>query len=163
MVDVNGVDLFRLGRKLMKLGIESFPASGFQSLPSSYRMVLTDVFENPDSSISEITARTGFPQSHVSAAVAKFRDAGVFVTTVDPADRRRTLVRRSPEHAAKAVHVVAPVEPVLGRALGENDFRMFEALDALEMLAGLLLAQPAGTAVTTAVNTPVTTPQPVGS
>lgn len=54
--------------------------------------MLTDVFEHPGSSISEITARTGFPQSHVSTAVATLRDLGAMMTEVDPLDRRRTLV-----------------------------------------------------------------------
>ena len=133
---MNGIDLFRLGRRLIKLGVESLPPSGREALPSSYGLVLTDVFENPDSAISEITARTGFPQSHVSAAVAKLRDRGVLVTTVDANDRRRTLVRRSPEHAAAAERLVAPIEPALSRALGERAEReLLDVITALELLA----------------------------
>lgn len=139
MGDVNGIDLYRLGRQLMKLGIEALPDSGYKALPSSYRMVLSDVFENPGSSISEITARTGFPQSHVSAAVAKLRDAGVFVTTADPIDRRRTLVRRSPKSESGARRVRAPIEPVLQRALGKGRASEVAALvEELERIAGRL-------------------------
>jgi DNA-binding IclR family transcriptional regulator len=39
-------------------------------------MVLIDVSEHADSSIGEIAARTGFPQSHVSASVARLRELG---------------------------------------------------------------------------------------
>ena len=59
-------------------------------------MILFDVSENPDSSIGEIAARCGFPQSHVSASVARLRDLGALRTSIDRADRRRTLVRVSP-------------------------------------------------------------------
>src|SRR4051794_36990823 len=102
MPDVNGVELFRLGRRLMKLGVLAIPPSGFRELPSSVRMVLVDVFDHPGSTIGQIVERTGFPQSHVSGAVARLRDDGVLTTTVDPLDRRRTLVAPSPEHLAKA-------------------------------------------------------------
>ena len=136
IADVNAPELFRLGRRLMKIGVESFPESKFRSLPTSYRIVLTDVIENPHSSITEITGRTGFPQSHVSAAVAKFRDAGVFVTTIDPTDRRRTLVHRSAEHEAAAERLVAPIEPALARALGTRSMEEIEQITAaLELLA----------------------------
>ena len=139
ILDVNATELFRLGRRLMKIGVDSFPESEFRTLPTSYRIVLTDVIENPHSSITEITARTGFPQSHVSAAVAKFRDAGVFVTTVDPTDRRRTLVRRSAEHEAAAERLVAPIEPALERALGlRSQAELEEITAALELLASHL-------------------------
>lgn len=139
MDDVNGIDLYRLGRRLMKLGIEALPDSGFKTLPSSHRMVLIDVFENPGSSISEITARTGFPQSHVSTAVAKLRDDGVFVTATDPSDRRRTLVRRSPQSVSGARRVRAPIEPVLANALGKARVGEVAALiDELEQVAGRL-------------------------
>src|SRR5260370_31507142 len=81
----------------MKLGEEAIPPSGFHQVPTSVRSVLVDVYEHPGSSVSEITARTGFPQSHVSASVTRLREAGALVTTTDPAHRRRTLVSPNPE------------------------------------------------------------------
>jgi hypothetical protein len=90
---VNGLELYLLGRRLMKLGVDAIPSSGFRELPASVRSVLVDALGHPGSSISDITARTGFPQSHVSASVAKLRELGALVTEVDPADRRRTLVQ----------------------------------------------------------------------
>ncbi len=64
-------------------------------------MVLVDVRENPNTTIGQVVERTGFPQSHVSSAVARLREAGVLVTTVDPDDKRRTLVAPSKEHLAR--------------------------------------------------------------
>lgn len=120
--DVNGIELYVLGRRLMKLGEEAMPRAGFRRLPSSMQTVLVDISEHPDSSISQIVARTGFPQSLVSAAVAQLRDRGVLQTAVDPADRRRTLVRLSADIPARMQRAPAdPVEPVLAGALGIDD------------------------------------------
>src|SRR4051794_646123 len=72
-----GFELFMLGRKLMKLGEQAMPETGFRQLSAPARMVLFDIAENPDSSISDVTARVRFPQSQVSACVARLRDNGV--------------------------------------------------------------------------------------
>ncbi len=88
--------MFRVGRRLMKLGLESMPS--FRDLPTGVRIVLVDVFEHPGTTIGRIAERTGFPQSQVSSAVARLRTAGVLNTEVDPRDRRRTLVAPSPGH-----------------------------------------------------------------
>src|SRR5947207_4856 len=98
----------------MKIGEEAIVRAGFHHLPTSVRSILVDVFEHPNSSIGEITARTGFLQSHVSAAVARLRDGGAFVTTVDPQDRRRTRVRPAPEILRRATHLrSAPIDGAL--------------------------------------------------
>jgi DNA-binding MarR family transcriptional regulator len=149
---VNGVELFRLGRRLMKLGVLAIPASGFRELPTSVRIVLVDVFEHPGATIGQIVERTGFPQSHVSAAVARLRDSGVLMTSVDPADRRRTLVAPSTEHLARAERGQEEMEPIddlleaaLVERLGPDGAdQVAEATAALELLAGLLIpARPA--------------------
>lgn len=134
---MNGLELFLLGRKLMKIGEDAIPRVGFHQLPTSVRSIMIDVFEHPDSSVGEITARTGFPQSHVSSAVARLRDAGVFVTAVDPRDRRRTLVRASPDVPGRAAQIAsAPIDPVLATALGTDDQReVAEVVASLEALA----------------------------
>jgi DNA-binding MarR family transcriptional regulator len=119
---VNGIELYVLGRRLMKLGEEAMPGAGFRRLPSSVQTVLLDISEHPDSSISQIVARTGFPQSLVSAAVAQLRDRGVLRTAVDQADRRRTLVRLSADVPARMARAPAsPVDPVLAEALAIDD------------------------------------------
>jgi DNA-binding MarR family transcriptional regulator len=138
---VNGLELFLLGRKLMKLGEEAIPPSGFHQIPASVRSVLIDVYEHPGSSVSEITARTGFPQSHVSASVARLRETGGLITTTDPADRRRTLVSPNPEVRRLLSSLPqVPVDTVLARAIGTGDSgQASEAVAALELLAQLLM------------------------
>jgi len=134
---VNGFELFLLGRTLMKIGQEAMPAAGLDQLPSSVRSVMIDVFQHPDSSVGEIAARTGFPQSHVSASIARLRDAGVLVTAVDLKDRRRILVRRSPQvPGGAAQQASAPIDAALSAALGTDDPRQVgEVVAALETLA----------------------------
>jgi DNA-binding MarR family transcriptional regulator len=116
------MQLYVLGRRLMKLGEGAMSGTGFARLPSSVRTVLLDVSEHPGSSISEIVGRTGFPQSLVSAAVARLRDGGALMTAPDPADRRRTLVHVSAEVPARAARArIDPAEPVIAAALGIDD------------------------------------------
>jgi DNA-binding MarR family transcriptional regulator len=144
MLDMNGLELFLLGRTLMKIAEAAIPAAGSQQLPATVRSVLLDVFEHPESSIGEIAARTGFPQSHVSAAVARLRAlGGALETTVDPRDRRRTLVRPAPEADVQAGQPAAPpVERALAAALGTDDPREIAAVVAgLEDLARRLTPQ----------------------
>ncbi len=143
---MNGHELFRLGRRLMKLGVRALPPSEFRALPTSVRIVLVDVFEHPDGTIGQIVERTGFPQSHVSSSVARLRDLGMLVTTVDPEDRRRTLVAPSPKHRdrpALAEHEHEPVDAIVTAALVERlgplgAQQLAEATAALELLERLL-------------------------
>jgi DNA-binding MarR family transcriptional regulator len=142
----------------MKLGVRAIPPSGFREMPTGVRMVLIDVFDHPGSTIGQIVERTGFPQSHVSASVARLRERGVLVTEPDPADRRRTLVAPSPEHRAKAAraeHEFEPADAVLEEALVEQlgpdgDKHLADAIDALELLARLLVPARADTAAESA-------------
>ncbi|HZC41510.1 MAG TPA: helix-turn-helix domain-containing protein [Streptosporangiaceae bacterium] len=134
---MNGIELYILGRRLMKLGQEAMPRAGFRRLPSSVQTILIDISEHPDSSISQIVARTGFPQSLVSAAVARLRDGGALQTAVDPADRRRTLVRMSADIPARMAQAPAdPVGPVLAAALGiDEPAELAEVVSMLTVLA----------------------------
>jgi len=95
---MEALDLILLGRQLMKIGEAAMRGSQSQALPTGQSLVLRDVFANPDSSITQITARTGLPQSYVSESVARLRERGMLATSADPADGRRTLVRVSEEH-----------------------------------------------------------------
>jgi SAM-dependent methyltransferase/DNA-binding MarR family transcriptional regulator len=134
---VNGLQLFLLGRKLMKMGEESIVRSGFSDIPASVRSILIDVIEHQPSTIGAIVARTGFPQSHVSTAVAKLRDGGALITETDPEDRRRTLVKPSPRIPQVAAKLAAvTVDEVLAENIGSGS--VDEARDHLELLAQLL-------------------------
>jgi Winged helix DNA-binding domain len=152
---VTGFELFILGRNLMKLGEEAMRAeaalaiaarTASRQLPASVRSVLIDAREHPNSSISEITARTGFPQSHVSAAVARLREDGDLVTAADPADRRRTLVGPSSEAPClPASPDPAPVQRVLATAVAAaGAHEVAEVVSALEGLASRLSPEALG-------------------
>src|SRR5580698_5806168 len=93
-----------LGRQLSRIGEEAMRGSKAQYMPAGPSLVLRDVFAHPESSIADVTTRTGLPQSYVSESVARLRDQGIVETSADPADGRRTLVR---------------VAPALAEALGE--------------------------------------------
>ncbi|MDR8413979.1 MarR family transcriptional regulator [Nonomuraea sp. 3-1Str] len=119
---MNAVDLFLLGRTLMKIGEEAMPTEGIGPQTTSVRTVLivvSDVRSHPDTSVGEIVARTGLPQSAVSASVARLREAGAVVTEPDPRDRRRTVIRHAPQLSDRVAEVrAAPIEPALALALG---------------------------------------------
>jgi DNA-binding MarR family transcriptional regulator len=137
---VNAVELYLLGRKLMKIAEEALPKPPTGSPPTSVRMILIDVAEHPDSSIGEIGSRTGFPQSHVSASVARLRELGALVTSIDPRDRRRTLTRLAPGIRQRSRRAAVPVDPVLAAALGTSDPTEVEAvIEALDGLAARLM------------------------
>ena len=133
---MNATELFLLGRKLMQIAEGSLPQG---KIATSVRLVLADVAYHPNSSITEITDRTGFPQSLVSTAVAKLRALGVVESERDPHDGRRTLVRATPRMGERAERAGATsIDPVLAELAGEHRDRVPEALAALELLAGLL-------------------------
>lgn len=143
-VDVTAAELFLLGRKLMQLAERALPAN---EMGTTVRLVLMDIAYHPDSSISEITERTGFLQSHVSASVARLRALGAVETEVDPHDRRRTLVRITPMTIELGRNVRAmPIEGVLAPVLGgsgegdgDDGDEVAEVVDALELLARRLM------------------------
>lgn len=134
---MNGVDLYVLARRLLKVGEAAIPGAGIHRLPTSVQLVLMDITEHPDCSISEIVHRVGFPQSLVSGAVKRMESGGALVTRVDPADRRRTLVRVAPDVRAKARKVKSrPLSEVVGEALGTDDPAVIaEVVDLLTRLA----------------------------
>jgi DNA-binding MarR family transcriptional regulator len=131
---MKSTELFLLGRALVKLAEEGLPGLGVNN---SVRFVLLDIGAHPGSSISEITARTGFPQSHVSTSVIKLRQFGVVRTEIDSRDRRRTLVWIVPEAVQRAhSRVTATADTAIARALGDPPAtEVAEVIAALEMVA----------------------------
>ena len=139
---MKSTDLFLLGRRLMKLAEEGLPGQGVNN---SVRLVLLDIVANPGSSISEITTRTGSPQSHVSTSVIKLRQFGIVRTEADPRDRRRTLVWVVPDALEQAhSRITSTADAAIGRALGNPpSAQVDEVIGALEMVADRLRS-PAG-------------------
>lgn len=147
---VDGVELFLLGRTLMKIGEEALPEppGGTARYAGSARTVLivaSDIAACQDTTVGEIAARTGLPQSQVSTAVARLKEAGSVRTSPDPADRRRMLVRPNPEVSPRVAQVrAAGVDDAVAAALGSDDpRRLAEVTEALEVLARNLMPQPA--------------------
>jgi DNA-binding MarR family transcriptional regulator len=100
-------------------------------------LVLRDVFANPDTSVSAITARTGLPQSYVSESVAALRDRGILDTAPDPQDRRRTLATITAAHRRRvAKRASIPVDTTLANDIGQERARI--ALPLLTRIAELL-------------------------
>ncbi len=104
---MDALDLIILGRQLTRIGERAMREGDLEddglgpfgtALPAGALIVMRDVLAHPGSSISDITARTGLPQSHVSESVNKLRVKGIAEINADPADRRRTLVRLSARH-----------------------------------------------------------------
>jgi DNA-binding MarR family transcriptional regulator len=129
--------LFLLGRRLMQLAEGALPGG---KRTTSGRLVFVDVAYHPNSSITEITERTGFPQSLVSTAVARLRDLGLVESSPDPLDRRRTLVRTTP--ALKAVEGrlgSVPIDDILAKELAVEDREQLpDVVTALDLLSRLL-------------------------
>ena len=140
-----------MGRRLMRIGVNAIPPGEFRELPTGVRMVLVDVLENPGSTIGQIVERTGFPQSHVSTAVARLRESGRLVTSVDPADRRRTMVvpsARYLERLEEGRRAMPPINETMRAALIDHlgpagAARLDDATAALELLASLVVAPKA--------------------
>ncbi|MET7299831.1 helix-turn-helix domain-containing protein [Embleya sp. NPDC005575] len=139
------VELFLLGRTLMKIGEDALPAprvpaDGTDRHPGSVRsalIALSDIVAHPDSAVGEIARRTGLPQSQVSTAVARLKETGSIETTQDPTDRRRLLVRPAATPSPRVAEArAAGIEDALARAMATTDEQaVAEVAEALALLA----------------------------
>ncbi|MFC4114949.1 MarR family winged helix-turn-helix transcriptional regulator [Nonomuraea zeae] len=141
---MNGVELFLLGRTLMKIGEEAMPAEGIGEHSTSVRTVLivvSDLRGHPGTTVGEIAARTGLPQSAVSASISRLRSVDAVITETDPRDRRRTIIREAPEVSERVTQVRdTPIDAALAAALGTEDpDRVSETVTVLEELAARLI------------------------
>jgi DNA-binding MarR family transcriptional regulator len=136
-MSMNGLELYLLGRKLAKMGIETIPSSALNEFPPSAQAVLIDVLEYPSSSIGEIAKRTELPQSQVSAAVTMLEEQCLLESVSDPNDRRRTLVRAVPGVGRKIRKKVnVPIDQTVADAIsGASPGDLAQVLKALEMLS----------------------------
>ncbi|MFE6828346.1 MarR family winged helix-turn-helix transcriptional regulator [Streptomyces sp. NPDC057690] len=141
---MNGVELFLLGRTLMKIGEQAMPQpdSPAQGSIRAVIVVLGDLVSHPGTTVGEIAARTGLPQSQVSTSVARLEQAGSVDTEPDPADRRRRLIRPSAKPSARVAEVRATsIDDALTTALSAPDGTtpdpdtLREVTEALDLLA----------------------------
>ncbi|MEV6607264.1 MarR family winged helix-turn-helix transcriptional regulator [Kutzneria sp. NPDC051319] len=130
---MDGVRLHRLGKRLIDLARQVTTDAGDTALTPGEVAVIEDVFKHPGSVVTEIQARTGFAQSHVSASVSRLREQGLVVAEPDPGDRRRTrltvadLARRAIMHRAGR-----PADETIAEVVGEG-----KAARVLKLLAEL--------------------------
>jgi DNA-binding MarR family transcriptional regulator len=136
---MDGVRLHRLGKRLIDLSRDVTTSAGDASLTPAEIAVIEDALKNPGSPVSEIKARTGFAQSHVSESVARLKESGLIETFADARDRRRTRVRLS-EAARRAVLARAgqDADEVIARAIPDRG-RAERVSALLDELADLLL------------------------
>ncbi|HEY7596586.1 MAG TPA: MarR family transcriptional regulator [Actinophytocola sp.] len=90
---MDGGELHRLGKRLIDLSRQVTGEPGDLTLTPGEAAVLEDVIKHPNGSVSEISTRTGFVQSHVSASVSRLKRRRLLATAGDPRDGRRTRVR----------------------------------------------------------------------
>ncbi|MFJ9646281.1 MarR family winged helix-turn-helix transcriptional regulator [Streptomyces sp. NPDC004244] len=152
---MNGVELFLLGRTLMKIGEQAMPRpeSGSPASTRSVLVVLGDLVAHPGTTVGEIAARTGLPQSQVSTAVARLEEAGSAETEPDPADRRRRLIRPTAKPSARVAEVRATtIDDALTAAMTDpggttpDPDAVREVARALDLLARRLTPQLAARA-----------------
>ncbi|MYR41574.1 MarR family transcriptional regulator [Streptomyces sp. SID5910] len=122
----------------MKLGEAAIPTEGIGAHGTSAQSVIivaADIKAHPGTPVKDVAARTGFPQSKVSACVARLREAGAVETHTDPSDRRRTLISPAPDVSPRVAEVrSADIDDVLTRAL-EDPERLNEVKAALSLIA----------------------------
>ncbi len=133
---MDGFELYDLARKLMRIAEDALPdPTGMRQLSPGVRQVMTDVFEHPDTLITEIADRTGFPASHVATSVATLRDRGAVTTTADPDHPGRTSVRLAARRRT-ADRAAARIDERLAAAAGIQDpDQAKEVVGTLEKLA----------------------------
>jgi DNA-binding MarR family transcriptional regulator len=113
-------ELYLLGRHLTELARRGMADAADPDTPEVDAVIISVLVEARGMSISEVTRRTGFAQSHVSTSVARMREKGYLLAEVDPADRRRTLIRPiDAVYAAVADRQQRDVEQVLAATLAE--------------------------------------------
>jgi DNA-binding MarR family transcriptional regulator len=150
---MDALDLIILGRQLTRIGERAMREGDLEddgsgpfgaALPAGALIVMRDVLAHPSSSISDITARTRLPQSHVSESVNKLRVKGIAEINADPADRRRTLVRLTAGHLDQvARHSARDADTQLRIALGDlPDGSARQVIAVLNELARRLRIDP---------------------
>ena len=134
---MDGVRLHRLGKRLIDLARQVTTDAGDTELTPGEVAVLEDVLKHPGSVVTDIQARTGFAQSHVSVSVARLRERGLIVAAPDPADRRRTrLTLAEIAHRAIMRRAGRPADDTIAEAVGQD--KAARVLALLEELSDLL-------------------------
>ncbi|MFI5612442.1 MarR family winged helix-turn-helix transcriptional regulator [Amycolatopsis sp. NPDC051903] len=89
---MRAADLHRLARTLREIALLATENVGADRVNAGELAVLEDIAEHPDSTIRDITERTGLAQSLVSRITHAMADAGALKIEPDQADRRRVRI-----------------------------------------------------------------------
>lgn len=137
---MNAAQLHKLARQLREVALETSSNGDEERVSAGELAIVEDVAHHPKTSVSGIARRTRLAQSLVSRTVSAMRDAGVFRTEPDPADRRKLLVDIDSE---TRLHLfrdrgARPIEEELLRALpGIEPGELERMVSMLEEVAGL--------------------------
>lgn len=94
---MNAARLHRLARVLRELATDLTSETSEGRASATEVTIGMDIFEHDQTTIGEITKRTGVAQSQVSTTVAAMRDHGLLTIEADPMDRRRGRITLDPE------------------------------------------------------------------
>lgn len=137
---MNGLQLYLLGHKLMRIGLEALPAgSPLRGLSPAAELILTDVLQHPGTSVGEIAQRTSLPQDYVSASVFRLADGGLLETGLAPGGCQDITLNR----ALQLQTVGGSVDAALASVLDTHDAEQVNEVTAtLESLARRVLMGP---------------------
>ncbi|WP_434619473.1 MarR family winged helix-turn-helix transcriptional regulator [Arthrobacter sp. A5] len=89
-------DLHRLARALREIALLATENIGSDAVNAGELAVIEDIARYPDSTVSDVTKRTGLAQSLVSRIVRVMNDAGVISIRADLIDRRKNRLNIEP-------------------------------------------------------------------
>ena len=122
LVPMKAATLHRLGRRLSGIALELTHADADAATTHGERAILDDQLENPRSAVRDITGRTGFAQSHVSASLGRLVDRGQVRWEMNPKDARsRWADLTAAERRRLEAGAAAQVEDTLADQLGRKD------------------------------------------
>lgn len=114
--------LHLLGRRLSGIAGDLTHADADGSTTPGELAVLDDLLAHPRSSVRDITERTGFAQSHVSASLAKLVDRGQVRWEKNPKDARSRWADLTPKERERLeAGAASRVEEALAEQLGQKD------------------------------------------
>ena len=114
--------LHHLGRRLSGLAGGMTHAQVAKGTTPGEMAILDDLLINGRSAVRDITERTGFAQSHVSASLAKLTERGQVKWEKNPKDARSRWADLAPKERARLEEAAATrVEDALAEELGVQD------------------------------------------
>lgn len=114
--------LHQLGRRLSGLAEGMMHAERTASVTAGEMAILDDLLVHGRSTVRDITARTGFAQSHVSASLARLAEASQVEWEKNPKDARSRWADLAPdERAVLQAGAATRVEDVLAEQLGAGE------------------------------------------